>query len=207
MICSIHAYCIDDVQQILTLVCFSARPLTVMEIMHAYAVETEGNPRLDLENRLTDPKYLIEICQGLVGVVAGEAGRLTVRLTHSSVRSYLTSQVTKQQKAPTIALMPGPSHTMFTKICLAYLLDPSVSNAQLTARELVDLPFASYAAEFWHFHYSKLHLHETEIEELLQRLFFSQKFSFGVWVKLNDVDDLLEGATDFQRDTDAKSPI
>ena len=68
MLCSIDQTCFDEARRILTLLCFSTRPLTVTELIHATAIDLEEPAHLDYERLLEDANDLRAICPGLIEI-------------------------------------------------------------------------------------------------------------------------------------------
>jgi len=66
MLCGIDDTCAEEARRILTLCCFSERPLRVSELIDAIAVNLDEPVGLDQESRLQDSDSLLEICPGLI---------------------------------------------------------------------------------------------------------------------------------------------
>jgi len=64
-------------EQVLSWITYAQRPLTILELQHALAVES-GEPKLDEEN-LSDIEDLVSVCAGLVTV---DQESSIVRLVH-----------------------------------------------------------------------------------------------------------------------------
>ncbi len=92
------------------MLCFAARPLTVLELIDGVAVEI-NSARLDSKRRLRDADDLLEICPGLIDIdlsannnnMTGIYGRFErptqiVRIAHFSVQEYLESERIQRQK-------------------------------------------------------------------------------------------------------------
>ncbi|KAB8276988.1 ankyrin repeat-containing domain protein [Aspergillus minisclerotigenes] len=71
--------------QVLTWVVYARRPLTILELRHALAIEV-GERTFD-QNNLPDPNLMISVCAGLVTVEAG-----FTRLVHYSAREYFNRE-------------------------------------------------------------------------------------------------------------------
>lgn len=101
MLCNIDNSLIRDSRRILTLLCFSARPLTVPELIDAVAVDIDS-AQLNLKRRLQNADDIHDICRGLVniGISADDETSSynprkqtpTVRIAHFSVQEYLESE-------------------------------------------------------------------------------------------------------------------
>ncbi|RJE23332.1 Ankyrin repeat protein [Aspergillus sclerotialis] len=212
ILCNIDESCIDDARRILTLLCFSSRPLTVAELVDGYAVNLNEPPYLDSECRLLDIDSLSEICLGLIIIEednrAKGRARLTVRIAHFSVQEYLESDRIRQQKAAIYALQSKTSHALIVQICLVYLLEPGLSSSELGETTLEEFPLAYYAAEFWYHHYENSKSLRSQFESLVLRLFKEQKESFYTWITLHNMDEPWRGYRWSERGSSkAASPI
>lgn len=175
----------------LTVLCFSTRPLTIEELIDAHAVDLGVSPHLDREGRLYDQDDLIDICLGLVEIAEtdDENGKKSsiARIAHFSVQEYLRSERIHQQKAMRFALQSGPANAEIAQICLVYLLEPTLSKGTLDAAKEKEFPLARFAATYWHYHYANSQGGKTKVEELLRRL-FQDKNCFLTWINLYDMD-------------------
>lgn len=198
MLCSIDEDCVEDARRILTLLCFSTRPLKVEELIHAYAVNLDEQSGLDREGRLLDLDSIHEICLGLIEVVETEFEEYrdnkenqkqvvsVIRIAHFSVQEYLESDRIKQQEAAVFALQSAPAHSQIAHICLLYLLEPELSSDELDIARLEEFPLARFAAQFWHSHYKNASSQTPQVEELARKLFIERTDSFFTWIKLHD---------------------
>ena len=66
MLCNIPEESVEAARRILTLLCFSSRPLTVPELIDGVAVNIEEPEGLDPRRRVEDVDDLREICPGLI---------------------------------------------------------------------------------------------------------------------------------------------
>ncbi|TQB70154.1 hypothetical protein MPDQ_000932 [Monascus purpureus] len=193
---SIDKTYIDDVRRVLTLLCFSTRPLTVNELIEAHAVDLNVPPHLDREGRGYEQNDLIDICLGLIEIsrtdesVPPKSGQsiLTARIAHFSVQEYLQSERILQTKVKIFAIQSGPANTEIAQICLVYLLEPILSNGIFDARKMKEFPLAHFAAQYWYHHYINSQEGKSKIEELLQRLFLHDTNYFNTWIRLYDMD-------------------
>lgn len=125
---------------ILSWITFAKRPLTVLELQHALAVEV-GQSALDEENILST-KFMLSTCAGLVTV--DEKSEI-IRLVHYTTQEYF--QRTHEQWFP-------DAETHITRVCVSYLsLDVFGTGSCTTAEEyrerLRSNPFYKYAACHW----------------------------------------------------------
>ena len=207
VLCSIDEDSIEEARRILTLLCFSSRPLTVPELIDGVAVDLNEPARLDLERRLQDENDLHRICLGLIDISpeidrdendeTEQRSSSIVRIAHFSVQEYLESNRIKQHKAAAFQLQDVSAHMEMAQICLVYLQEPGLSNGRLGEEKLTQFPFAIYAATFWHHHY-KTSTQPVDgasfLEHLLLKLFQCPK-SFRTWVILRNVEEF--GRTNF----------
>lgn len=196
ILCSIDEDYVDDVRRILILLCYSARPLSVAELLHGHAVDLQESPHLDCD-RLMDTDSLLDICTGLVEIVpSGQRKDTTVQIAHYSVQEYLESDRILEQKAVSFALENRPSHAEIARICLVYLLDPKLRDNRLVEQHLTELPLARFAATHWYGHYTRTLGSEdysdyekgkSQIEKLVLILFRDPNL-FITWIRLHDMD-------------------
>lgn len=192
ILCSIDESYVDDVRRILTLLCFSIKPLTVNQLIHAHAVELGEPPRLDLEGRSYDQDGLIDICLGLVETQdyedkASKKAMSIARIAHFSVQEYLQSERIQRQKAKNFVLEKKHANTEIAQILLVYLLDPSLSNGTMSAEKLQDFPLARYAAENWHHYFLESSQRDPNLEKVLCRLFQCDMDAFVTWTRLYNI--------------------
>lgn len=189
----------EDARQILTFLCFSARPLTVEELIHGYAVDLTGPPRLDIDGRLLDTESLKEICPGLIEIVQ-DPDKLTstpiVRIVHFSVKEYLESDRIIKQKASMFAMNSEDAHALVLQTCLVYLREPALVHG-LSEINLLGFPLALYAAEFWYNHYEMAKNKRAQFENLVLTLFMKSEQSFYTWIRLHNVEEPWRRGPDF----------
>ncbi|KAJ5477775.1 hypothetical protein N7530_003284 [Penicillium desertorum] len=189
---SIDEIYVEDVQRILTVLCFSVRPLTVHELVDAHAVELGEAPYLDREGRSYKQDDLVDICLGLIEIVEtdNDYGKTisTARIAHFSVQDYLLSDRIRRQRAAIFAIDIGSANAELAQICLAYLLDSTLSDGILDIAKLQDFPLARFAAIHWYNYYQVSQEGKAKAEKLLLRLFQNETNSFVTWVRLHEID-------------------
>ena len=197
ILCSIDDSLIEDARRILTLLCFAARPLTVLELIDGIAVET--NPAwLNAKRRLQNADDIHEICLGLVDfdisanniteIYSREQRTTTVRIAHFSVEEYLESERIQRQKAAIFSLSGARAHAEIAQICLIYWLEPGLAVTELDKNLLEKYPLALFAATFWYTHYKSAENREFQLENLILKLFQRQKDLFAPWIRLLNFD-------------------
>ena len=75
MFCNIDNYLAEDARRILTLLCFTVRPLKVQELIDGIALEINGSTGLNRSRRMEDADDIREICPGFlnIGLDAGHS--------------------------------------------------------------------------------------------------------------------------------------
>ncbi|OGE48611.1 hypothetical protein PENARI_c027G02139 [Penicillium arizonense] len=212
VLCSIDKEYIDDVRRVLTVLCFSARPLTVNELIEAHAVDLNEPPHLDRDGRSYGQDDLADICLGLIEFAATEddngQNSLIARIAHFSVQEYLQSDRILQQNSRRFAMRSAPANTELAHICLVYLLEPGFSVEVLSKRKLKEYPLAQYAAGHWFHHYAISEEGKPRIEKLVVRLFTGKIKPFATWIRLHDMDRPWNKKVDYDRPaTDIASPL
>ena len=120
---------------------YSERPLKVVELCHALAVE-RGSPNLNALNVLSMGP-LLSCCQRLA-VVDKEAS--TVRLIHVTLQEYLRAH-------PELF---GKVHSMMAETCLSYLDSQQVKAlSKSMSPDLQSTPFLEYSSVYWGVHAKK----------------------------------------------------
>lgn len=194
ILCSIDAEYIEDVRRVLTLLCFSARPLTVNELVDAHAVDINEPPQLDRDGRSYDKDDLIDICLGLVEVVVAEQDSddeeptFIASIAHFSVQEYLQSERILQQGSRSFAMASALANKEIAQICLVYLLEPGLSAGIFDVTKTRNFPFAHFAAVHWFDHYTNSMEGQDAVEPLVLTLLTENKAAFVTWIKLHDMD-------------------
>lgn len=196
MSCKIPKFSIEHARRLLTLLCFSKRPLTVAEVRDAMAVDL-GKQCLNRQARLDDVESFYEICPGMIQVASStntlrgkDPEKLVVKFAHTSVHEYLISQqATRQQKIPpSLVLQSSIAHCEISHICLIYLMDHGLSRDGLNKILMEGLPFAQYAAWFWYYHYKNtLEPAPGRLKDLVLKLFKDNPQAFLNSVRLYNI--------------------
>ncbi|KAK8129310.1 hypothetical protein PG999_001690 [Apiospora kogelbergensis] len=136
----------DLAMRALSWITCAKRPLRTLEFQHALGVEV-GARGMD-QNNLTEIKYLVSICCGLVTVDAKSG---IVRLVHYTTQEYL-------EKCQSVWF--PDVHLKISEICTTYLTfrvfesGPTESVNDLISRFRQN-PFYIYAATYWVYHASQ----------------------------------------------------
>ncbi|MCJ1380068.1 hypothetical protein MMC17_003171 [Xylographa soralifera] len=70
ILCNIDEQYSEDAFKILQWLAYSARPLSIEEVAEVLAVNIEGHPRIDPNNRLRESRDVLTICSSLITIVA-----------------------------------------------------------------------------------------------------------------------------------------
>ncbi|KAF4914996.1 Ankyrin-3 [Colletotrichum fructicola] len=120
----------------------ASRPLTVLELRHALAVDTDQN-EVDYEN-IRDVDVVLSVCAGLVTV---EDESMIIRLVHYTAQEFF------QRASETY--FPG-YHAIMASICVRYVYIVHHSPGDRVRFNLWDkapsYPFLSYASHGWGYH-------------------------------------------------------
>lgn len=187
---SVDAHCQERAQRILTLLCFSSRPLSVMEILEAIAVDIHDLQRYDSDRRLENSEDLLRICPGLIDIQAKQPGDQNemVRIAHFSVQEYLLSDRIKCGRAASFAMSSARGHLQISKACLIYLCNEDFLSQTLTPDCVDQFPLASFAAQFWHHHCTHPDVDAVAELETWIQILLSVKRNFDRWIRVYDVD-------------------
>lgn len=171
-------------REILELLAFSTRPLSLAEICE-YLQITPGLPTLDESKRLTNPKDVLNICGSLLHYSNGR-----VLLAHHSVKSYLVSDI--KGEAAYCRLDAYEAHRSIARKCVAYLsLEEFDSGPCANKDEVYDryrrYPLLDYASRKWALHAQNLQDLGEPLWAVLKPFLFSSDFGRGnflAWVQL-----------------------
>ena len=188
----------EDALKVFELLCFSARPMRLDEMVEVLAIDSSSDSRFSPEQRLPDPYDILTICSTLVSVTTA-IRRLTpyetirtqeLRLAHFSVKEYFISDRLKKSSMCYYHITPSSANVSIAKACLAYLLHFETLT-MLTAEFDHDFPFIRYAAEFWPWHYRSItdDADREAVDFLGLKLVESGNSCFINWLRIFDPDD------------------
>ena len=165
---------VEDARRILSCLICAFGPLAIEEIADILAVVIDGEAYYDIDSRLREPNNVLTICSGLVSTTEfrrniscyGPLSELEgLRLSHFSVKEYLTSDRIAGTQMSRFALDERYAHELTAKLCINYLLWCGQENVCQDPQEWLRFgriphksPFALYAASFWSDHFQAAHL-------------------------------------------------
>jgi len=193
ILCNIDEQHSADVFKILQWLVYSTRPMAIEEIAEVVAIDTEGDCRLDLENRLREPHDILTICSSLVTTTTSivteghERSRVIeeLKLAHFSVKEYLISDRMRNSKASRYSLTDYSAHDYIARTCLVYLLHFDEPTS-LTLDNIHEFPLVEYAARYWTQHVKEVEkeTHEYKAQGLCMKLLSLQHTAYFIWLRL-----------------------
>lgn len=190
----------------LMLLTHSIRPLTFPELAEAMIVDYEGQVFDPEEQRLTSPRYVLEICSSLVSVSEGDLSvsntpwlrdksdierentlfdvyhkpLQVVQFAHFSVKEYMLHE--RPRASPMVArfsFSANAAHQSITALSLVYLLDFSKGvRLQVSSSHFEAFPFLAYAAQYWpeHWHRQRAEKAQDTVNGLIRRLLDTEEY-------------------------------
>ncbi|KAJ6527956.1 ankyrin repeat-containing domain protein, partial [Mycena vulgaris] len=191
------------VNQTLSWLIFSVRPMTLEEIIDALAVDFHESPlRFNPKKRIMTPSQLLDACASLVSQNTKD-GSTILQLAHASVKEYLTD-AKRSSRALQSEISDYAGHCMIARTCIAYLC--SFNDYDV----LVSSPLTLYAAENWHHHVNRYNPGPSESYDNIVRLQTPQtkKYSFVQGIYLRDRVKEIQGSTvESRQQRDSKNLI
>ena len=189
--------------------------VSVADVAEAVAIDPEYHT-FDPEDRLADPFDIVEVLSSLVtysttqiALTTGEAPdsryvgaeRATgLRVSHCSVKEYLTSDRLRNKGASKLHISLYDAHKHVAEACLTYLLWLDHSES-VSLGFVLDFPFGLYAARYW-YHHARFAYQSPELQpedkDKLSRMCVDllnpeRSSSFINWLKLSDPYRLRDG--------------
>lgn len=147
-------------KQVLAWITCAKRPLTMLELQQALAVE-EDKSELDKGN-LPDIEDMVSVCAGLV-TVDEESG--IIRLVHYTTQEYFERM--QKDWFPNV-------EADITIICITYIFYYSSSPMKTcTKRDLENFPLLYYACRFWFEHFKLARRHHEKLDPIAIKLLHS----------------------------------
>ena len=187
------------VERVLTLVSYSARPVSLAEVIE-FAVLEDEMTTIHAEERFEDFAEILSLISSLINV---QHGILT--LAHKSVQDFMvTLQGLGEYAEPSMSnnLLYRGADSYIAGRCLQYLAFPqqpacdiiedrSVKdpNSRHLAKLLAEYPFLDYAASRWPHHIQNKDLQQELVEQMRLTLPFRVKSNlWKAWLMLQRVD-------------------
>ena len=159
------------VRRALIWLCFSARPVTLLELAEAVSID-DAHQSFDAEkDRIWDPSLVTRLCPSLITTTVlpwsaekwvieknmierkqNRGGSETiVTLAHYTVKEYLVAERMQSGSAVQFYVSNGLGHAFVAEACLVYILSANGGRImkQLDERDFAGHPLLAYAAAFW----------------------------------------------------------
>jgi hypothetical protein len=172
--------------RLLQFLTFSERPLRIEEAVEVMAVDPEGNPAFDPQNRMPEPKEISHYYASLVTVIARpvrSAGIEVVtelQLAHFSVKQYLTSDRLDTDYLQYFHI--AAAKASITKICLSYLLNLERDLSLLEIRRA--FPLAQYCARYWMDYAAEVENDDKTVLKMILEFFLSPDKKYTICYQL-----------------------
>ncbi|KAI1122477.1 ankyrin repeat-containing domain protein [Nemania abortiva] len=136
------------VRQLLQLIIFSARPMTINEVAEAVVIDVEGT-KLDEEARFTYSSDVVSGYQSLFTITGNHIG-----LAHYSIQGYLTSDRIRGSAAKFLSIQKDQCKEELCARCLTYITYDDFCIGPCSSQEDFELrleryPFLDYACNHW----------------------------------------------------------
>ncbi|KAK5213959.1 hypothetical protein LTR41_000151 [Exophiala xenobiotica] len=204
ILCSIESR--EEAQQLLSLLCFALRPLSVGEVTEALAVDIDDLECYDPGRRfIGGADDVLRICPGLIEISLRADGIQEIRIEHFSVQEYLLSDRIRTGRAADFALLGPPQHGRISKACLLYLKHDEFLQQKLSPDLVRQYAFARYAAEHWYYHYRQADSQFARQLSEMAGTFLTTRCTKERWIQLHDP-ELGIWSTDVEYDVVAENP-
>ena len=203
MLCRIEKSHVDQIRRILTLLCFSRRPLLLVEFADAYAIDPQSG-HLDLDRRLLDIADIEKSYPGLIRIIHARENvdeenldGSAICIARSSLQKYLVSDQIRESEAVHFSLQGEAARKTMAQICVAYLLQFKQHADKVDQGMVEGFPLAHYAAKYWYYHYQQTEHVDPYLSRQILELFQDQEV-FDSWASLHDIDRLWESKSSCQ---------
>lgn len=202
--------------QLLQLLTYSARPLSLKEAVDAIATEPGSSCPFDPEYRMPIPEEITRYCSSLVSLTKKTSENTEVQLAHFSVQEYLRSNRLADAEAEYLSQQAAAE--AIVNLCLSYLLavelppalkelaerhpftEPSLEpwsgiDALEESADVSDAlnetravyPFAEFAARYWYTYAYILESSDRGVVELVRKYYSNQRaFTLGYLIDAPD---------------------
>ena len=178
----------DDALKVLQWLCYSERPMTLIEMVDVLATDLRDKSHFSPDQRLPDPRDILTICSSLVSITEGKdqwhRQQHYLRLAHFSVKEFLISDRVKDASIQHYACTRSCANVTIVRTCLAYLAY-FASFDMLHDDHPQRFPLYQYAAENWtnHFMVSMDDESRVQMDSLAVSFFQSNNDCFYNWVR------------------------
>lgn len=154
MLCDIAEEYVSIARKAFQWLAFSERPLQLNELAEAAILGLLGS--LNVEDRLTSPYDVVDICSNLVAVTPSGAideteTKIQIAFSHITVKEYLLTESARSARAARFSISDIKAQTLLCHACLSYLIT-SMREDTSTVETQKSLPLLSYTMQFWYQH-------------------------------------------------------
>jgi energy-coupling factor transporter ATP-binding protein EcfA2 len=146
--------------QLIQWICFSQRPLSLMELRYAMVIDTDCSSvqdcRASKDYATTDVEMekAVKSLSGGLAEVKKYRGRRIAQFIHQSVNSYLLQSGLQELGSPSSSSVIGHAHLRLSRACIKYIAMEEVLSCDIEDRRELqrDFPFLPYAVTNWVWH-------------------------------------------------------
>ena len=177
--------------QLLQWLAYAARPLELKEVAEVVAIDVEGTPRFDSDNRFPELQDILTICSSLISLEKEDenltsSSRVVVRLAHLSVKEFLSSNAVLQGNAKNYSIRELNANISICNDSVAYLLNFDGFQS-LNDRVYDEYPLAMYAATYWIQHAQVAERDTSFNAHLISELLLTRRYGLLNWIRLLDL--------------------
>jgi ankyrin repeat protein len=177
----------DDVIRLLQCLSMAIRPLRVEELAEVLALDFDGPRAEGAPPELKDLRHLedrqrdvLSICSSLVTLVDNDDSSI-IQFSHFTVKEFLTSdRLSTSKDISQFHIDDEAAHTTLAQACLGTLLRLDGSSG-----------LKEYASQHWVEH-AQFGTVSSRIAIGMRRLFDSAEPYFAAWLKLHDIDQVMD---------------
>lgn len=194
---------VQNVSKVLQWLCFSTRPMRLIELNEIVAVQLndDNEPNFDPDLRYLEPCDLLEVCGSIIkisepsdsGPPVEARGLKTVHFTHFSARDYLLSDLRRESGLRHFHVTKASANALIAMTCLGYLLYASSRNLDpIEDMKKIhdDYPLLRYALMEWPHHYRESigHSDQNKLDNLAYELIVRRKLTDMVYFVVGGFD-------------------
>ena len=201
------------VHRALVWLCFSARPVTLLELAEAVSIDNSKDEFDPKKDRIWDPAIVTKLCPSLIDTTVLPSSveswmmeknsterkwrigspETIVTLAHYTVKEYIMTERLHAGGAANLYVPATLGHAALAEACIVYVLSANEGRImkQLDETDFASHPLLAYATRYWIEHYqavdSKQHLDRSR--SLVTRLFDPSNLNALVnWLNVNNPD-------------------
>lgn len=174
---------VQDAIKIVHWLCFAFQPPTVEELAEALSIDLDTG-QCDPARRLQDPDAILAICGSLVTRSSDGTGAL--RLSHLTVKEYLTSTQIEERMGSQFYVTTKESDIYIAKTCLYYLGGRAYRSRNETQNSFSNDTLSRYAVNFWPEYFKRCE-GDPGMMSLAEDLLLKDNLRFLDWAWLSSI--------------------